>query len=237
MASFIPVPEDELNDTTERLANMHNDKDRLRLLKMTARSFSTTAEQMAKLVFPFQSAESKIEAIALLFPAMVDKEKLSPNDFGLKFKEDLDDLNAKIAGLNLEGEAAVPTPSPAAPPPPSTVEIIAGESTLIHADPKFLERKKKDDEARLENYAQLKGVREGLRVNHDVTTSADNFFETRVEKAAAATANISTGLTKVERYDALTDGEFGEIFHLQRGEFEQLPKWKQQQKRKEADLF
>jgi len=82
------LPDDELQDTVGRLNNQHNDKDRLRLLKMTARSFTVDCKQLIQLAKTCQAADVKIDCIVFFYPNLADKDNFSSENIDLPFAED-----------------------------------------------------------------------------------------------------------------------------------------------------
>lgn len=64
-----------------------------------------------------------------------------------------------------------------------------------------------------------------------------NFFETHVEKAVIGSAAKDAGLSKADRFNALSDDEFFAFFQMDRMAFEALPAWKQKNHKKEKGLF
>lgn len=238
MDSMEPLPDDELADTVGRLNNQHNDMDRLRLLKMTARSFTTSCKQLQQLVKCCQAADVKIDAIVFFFANLVDKEEFNPDAFDLPFAEDKAELNSKISSLDLavtpdSPHATVKTAAATATP---TKDTIAGKTTTVNNDPKFVRMKEEEMKKHAENQAKLAKINQhqgGL-----ISPSQPNFFVTNVELAAnGGGGGGGGGLSKAEQFTNLSEEEFTATFSMSRAEFEALPTWKQQNLKKSNNLF
>ena len=133
----IPVlPGEELTDQVGRLNNLNSDKDRLRLLKMTARNFSVDCSQLVQLTKTCFAADVKIECIVLFYENLLDKKNFECDKFELPFPEDRKDLNEKISGLSLNEDDAEIKPAARQ----QKIDVIGGTTSVVRNDPNFISR-------------------------------------------------------------------------------------------------
>jgi len=134
-----PISEQEMRESRLRLDNMHHDKDRLTIIRALATNFSFTCAQLANIVQHAHFGGGGIEAAALLWPNVTDKEARETVLGAFKFADETEAVRAKLLELDSAAAAAVvpkyyevgnPAGAAAAPAPPwaaagGTTELAA----------------------------------------------------------------------------------------------------------------
>jgi hypothetical protein len=125
------------------------------------------------------------------------------------------------------------------------LKVVAGKTVVATEDPRFLQRKKKEEEKRLANLATVSAVasenaaQQGIEQVRLETTHAAVI--THVEVAQAATEGRhgggAGGGEAGKKEEALSDEQFLSTFSLTKEKFRALPQWKQQNLKKQHGLF
>jgi len=132
------ISQAELDEIVARLANLGNDKDRMRTMKLLVRSSSFTCSQATKLLNVCQFSGSGVEAAVLIFEKCVDKDNREEILSAFRFQDEKDELNLRIKGvLEIEEEVAVEGGN--------EKEVIAGVEVEKHVDPRFEARKMEEE--------------------------------------------------------------------------------------------
>ncbi|GMH56547.1 hypothetical protein TrRE_jg9030 [Triparma retinervis] len=229
------IGDSELAETIGRLQNLGNDKDRMRTMKQLVRSSSFTCAQSCKLLQVCQFSGSGVEAAVLLFGKCVDRDNWEIMLDAFRFQEEKDELKLRVGGvLEIEDEETEV----------EKTEVIAGKVMEKQVDPRFLQKKREEEEKRarmaeenrrlaMENEAAQGIGKLGLEHAHDK-------IETVLEKAAApgiGGGGGGGGGGTAKREMMLTDEEFAATFGMNKEAFVILPKWKQQNLKKSKGLF
>ena len=104
-----PISEQELRESQARLDKMHNDKDRLTIIRALATNFSFSCAQIAAIVTHAHFGGGGIEAMALLWPCCSDKEQREVALGAFQFADEKEAVRAKMLKIDA---AAAPTVVP-----------------------------------------------------------------------------------------------------------------------------
>jgi hypothetical protein len=102
-----PISGQEMRESRLRLDNMHHDKDRLTIIRALATNFSFTCAQLANIVQHAHFGGGGIEAAALLWPNVTDKEARETVFGAFKFADETEAVRAKLLELDSAAVAAV----------------------------------------------------------------------------------------------------------------------------------
>ena len=122
MAAFAtgdPFDEDEMTTTCRRLATLHGDKDRLRIIKTIARNYTFTAAQATQLLGQAQFSQATVEAALLLWSRVAPKGDAALDTIlkAFEWPEERDEFRQRIGD-----DKAAPAKAPAKAPPAKAAE-------------------------------------------------------------------------------------------------------------------
>ena len=187
-----------------------------------------------------------VEACILLFHRCVDPDNYKVLIGAFKWKEEIAEITGRLE-MEIQGRAS--SHSAASQSEPSfepVVQVIEGKKYVQSVDERSTKMKVDAHVSKQQNTSTIKWVGENIRANEGLESlnlaGTHNPVETLIERSAnmIATKNAITGSRSSslkEKFEALNDSEFLDVFGKTKAEFASLPKWKGDNLKKTKGFF